>query len=234
MPTAAKRDGGRALARNINALRTSNKLTQQEFADIAGVSRQAVVDWEAGKRKGIRQNEVLEAITSHFGVTEQDLVDFSAGFYAKLHGLEAAPSGAIAPAASAVATLPLLGRIHAGEPTDPEEAEGVVELPASVAANHPNAYFVEVEGDCMDRVYPEGCYVLVDPDREPQDGSVAAVAIDGADYVMRRLKKGSESLMLVPESSNSAHRDILVTEGDGKVVSLVGTVVWFQAKKEMG
>lgn len=110
----------------------------------------------------------------------------------------------------------------------------MVELPASVAANHPHAYFVEVEGDCMDKVYPEGCYVLVDPDREPQDGSVAAVAIDGADYVMRRLKKGTESLLLVPESNNVGHREILVTEGDGKVVSLVGTVVWFQAKKEMG
>lgn len=229
-----KRDCGRALARNINALRTSNRLTQQEFADIAGVTRQSVVDWEAGKRQGIRQSEVVEAITSHFGVTEQDLMDFSAGIYAKLHGLEAAPAGAVAPAASPVATLPLLGRIHAGEPCDPEEAEGVVELPASVAANHPHAYFVEVEGDCMDKVYPEGCFVLVDPDREPQDGSVAAVAIDGADYVMRRLKKGAGSLMLVPESSNGAHRDILVTEGDGKTVSLVGTVVWFQAKREMG
>lgn len=220
--------------RNLKAARTARELTQKKLAKLLGVQEQTVIKWEGGGIARPRQDEVLERLCELLNVSHDDLFDLKNGFYAKAHGLEAAPAGAVAPAPSAVATLPLLGRIHAGEPTDPEEAEGVVELPASVAANHPHAYFVEVEGDCMDKVYPEGCYVLVDPDREPQDGSVAAVSIDGADYVMRRLKKGAGSLMLVPESGNPAHRDILVSEGDGKVVSLVGTVVWFQAKKEMG
>lgn len=219
--------------RNLKALRDRERISQYQLADVLEITQATVSNWETGGKKP-RSKELIRLICDKFNVTENDLFGFSDGLYAKLHGLEAAPAGAVAPAPSAVATLPLLGRIHAGEPTDPEEAEGVVELPASVAANHPHAYFVEVEGDCMDKVYPEGCYVLVDPDREPQDGSVAAVSIDGADYVMRRLKKGAGSLMLVPESGNPAHRDILVSEGDGKVVSLVGTVVWFQAKKEMG
>lgn len=220
-----------SIRNNINALLLERDITQESFARAIGKTQGAVSQWLNGTRTPSASS--VARICSAYGLDQDDIVSERHGLYAKLHGLDGTPAGAIAPAASAVATLPLLGRIHAGEPTDPEEAEGVVELPASVAANHPNAYFVEVEGDCMDKVYPKGCYVLVDPDREPQDGSVAAVAIDGADYVMRRLKKGSESLMLVPESSNSAHRDILVTEGDGKVVSLVGTVAWFQAKKEM-
>lgn len=218
--------------KNIDALISKLDITQDAFARAIGASQGAVSQWLNGYRKPSEAS--VERICEVYGLDKDDIVSERHGIYAKLHGLEAAPAGAVAPAASPVATLPLLGRIHAGEPCDPEEAEGVVELPASVAANHPHAYFVEVEGDCMDKVYPEGCFVLVDPDREPQDGSVAAVAIDGADYVMRRLKKGAGSLMLVPESSNGAHRDILVTEGDGKTVSLVGTVVWFQAKREMG
>ena len=102
-----------------------------------------------------------------------------------------------------------------------------------MAANHPHAYFLEVEGDCMDRVYPEGCYILVDPDRAPADGSIAAVSLDGTEYVMRRLHMGATSMMLSPESSNPEHADIVVQQGDGRTVSLVGTVVWYQAKKEM-
>lgn len=217
---------------NIEALLDAFNVTQEAFARSIGKTQGAVSQWLSGRNEP--SSRTVERICEVYNLDKDDIMSDRHGLYAKLHGLEAAPAGAVAPAPSAVATLPLLGRIHAGEPTDPEEAEGVVELPASVAANHPHAYFVEVEGDCMDKVYPEGCYVLVDPDREPQDGSVAAVSIDGADYVMRRLKKGAGSLMLVPESGNPAHRDILVTEGDGKVVSLVGTVVWFQAKKEMG
>lgn len=218
--------------RNLKALREREQLSQYRFAELLDTTQTTVGNWETRGVKP-RSKELVRAICDRFDVTETDLFGFSDGLYAKLHGLDTAPEGALTPSASPVAVLPLRGRVHAGEPTDPVEAEGVVELPASVAAAHPNAYFLEVEGDCMDKVYPEGCYILVDPDREPQDGSVAAVAIDGADYVMRRLKKGTQSLLLVPESSNAAHREILVTEGDGKVVSLVGTVVWFQAKKEM-
>lgn len=126
-----------------------------------------------------------------------------------------------------------MGRVHAGEPTDPEFLDDMVELPASVAEAHPRAYFLEVEGDCMDKVYPEGCMILVDPEKPPQDGSVAAVSIDGTEYVMRRLHRGASSLMLSPESFNPEHVDIVVTEDDGRTVNLVGTVVWFQSKKEM-
>ena len=36
----------RRLARNIKALRDKFDVTQQELADVAGVTRQAVVDWE--------------------------------------------------------------------------------------------------------------------------------------------------------------------------------------------
>ena len=109
----------------------------------------------------------------------------------------------------------------------------MVELPASVAANHPHAYFLEVMGDCMDKVYPDGCLILVDPDQMPADGSIAAVSIDGTDYVMRRLHKGASSMMLSPESTNPEHKDIVITSGDGHTVSLVGTVVWYQPAKEL-
>lgn len=222
----------RRLARNIKALRDKFDVTQQELADVAGVTRQAVVDWEQAKRKTIRQDDVVTAITSHFGITSEDLFSDS-GMYAKLHGLTDAPAGAIAPKASESAFLPLRGRVHAGNPQDPQSLDGMVELPASVAAGHPNAYFLEVEGDCMDKVYPEGCLILIDPDRMPADGSVAAVTIDGTDYVMRRLHKGATSMMLSPESNNPVHKDIVVTQGDGRTVSLVGTVVWYQPAREM-
>lgn len=224
---------GSPFARNIRAIRENAELTQEQFADAIGVNRQAVYTWEAGRVQKPRQKSVVDGICSAFSVTEQDLFGYADGFYAKLHGLTDAPAGAIAPKASESAFLPLRGRVHAGNPQDPQSLDGMVELPASVAAGHPNAYFLEVEGDCMDKVYPEGCLILIDPDRMPADGSVAAVTIDGTDYVMRRLHKGATSMMLSPESNNPVHKDIVVTQGDGRTVSLVGTVVWYQPAREM-
>ena len=220
-------------SRNLRAIREHAGQTQEQFADIVGVNRQAVYTWERGKVGKPRQKSIIDRICETYKVTEQDLFGYADGFYAKLHGLTSAPAGAISPTGSVPAFLPLRGRVHAGDPTDPENLDGTVELPASVAANHPHAYFLEVEGDCMDRVYPEGCYILVDPDRAPADGSIAAVSLDGTEYVMRRLHMGATSMMLSPESSNPEHADIVVQQGDGRTVSLVGTVVWYQAKKEM-
>lgn len=158
---------GSPFARNIRAIRENAELTQEQFADAIGVNRQAVYTWEAGRVQKPRQKSVVDGICSAFSVTEQDLFGYADGFYAKLHGLTEAPVGAISPTGSVSAFLPLRGRVHAGDPTDPENLDGTVELPASVAANHPHAYFLEVEGDCMDRVYPRG---MLYP-RRPRQGA---------------------------------------------------------------
>lgn len=130
-------------------------------------------------------------------------------------------------------TMPLLGRVHAGTPVEPDAIEGEIVVPESIKLLHPKGYCLEVEGDCMDRVYPEGCIIVVDPNQEPSNGSIAAVMIDGNEAVMRRLYRGASTMVLSPESYNSDHEDIVITQDDERVVELVGTVVWFQSNGEM-
>lgn len=218
--------------RNVKALRERERITQNELADKLEITQTTVSNWETGGKQP-RSKELVERICDMFGVSRQDLYGFNDGLYAKIHGLTEAPAGVIAPTPSKPAFLPLRGKVHAGDPQDPDMLEGMVELPETVAKNHPNAYFLEVEGDCMNKVYPEGCLILVDPDRMPADGSIAAVSIDGTDYVMRRLHRGASSMMLSPESTNPEHKDIVITQEDGRTVSLVGTVVWYQPVKEL-
>lgn len=218
--------------RNVKALRERERITQNELADKLEITQTTVSNWETGGKQP-RSKELVERICDMFSVSRQDLYGFNDGLYAKIHGLTEAPAGAIAPTPSKPAFLPLRGKVHAGDPQDPDMLEGMVELPETVAKNHPNAYFLEVEGDCMNKVYPEGCLILVDPDRMPADGSIAAVSIDGTDYVMRRLHRGASSMMLSPESTNPEHKDIVITQEDGRTVSLVGTVVWYQPVKEL-
>ena len=212
-----------AIADNIKRLRLKRDWTQEHLADLVGVTRSTVTQWETGwsqPRMG-----AVEKLAAAFGVSVADMVD---------DGQRELPRGAILPRKSKAAYAPLLGRVHAGDPQDPDVVDGpMVELPESIAEAHPRAYFLEVEGDCMDRVYPEGCLILVDPDREPQNGSIAAVSIDGADYVMRRLLRTSNTMVLAPESFNPEHEDIVVTAASGKTVELAGTVVWYHPSREM-
>ena len=85
----------------------------------------------------------------------------------------------------------------------------------------------------MDNVYPEGCYILIDPEQRPSNGSIAVVSIDGADYVMRRLYRGANTLILSPDSHNAEHVDMVFAATTEHTVEFHGTVVWFQSSKEM-
>ena len=85
----------------------------------------------------------------------------------------------------------------------------------------------------MSRVYPEGCYIFVDPRKQPQNGSIAVVSIDSEDYVMRRLYRGANTMILSPDSWDDEYEDIVISENEERTVEFVGVVVWFQAGKEL-
>lgn len=84
----------------------------------------------------------------------------------------------------------------------------------------------------MDKVIPEGAHILVDPDLEPRNGSIVVVETEAYQAVMRRWYRGSNTLMLAADS-NEEQEDLLFGVDDGPV-RVVGTVVWWQAPREMG
>lgn len=208
------------LAENIRKFRTDADLTQAKLADLVGVTRATVTQWETGwsqPRMG-----AVEKLSKVLGVSMSELVDGS--------NIKRVP-GAITPTEPRKAYLPLLGKVHAGDAQEPQVLDERISLPYEVWERHRDGYFLQVEGQCMSKIYPEGSYILIDPAQRPTNGSIAVVSIDGADYVMRRLYKGSSVLVLSPDSWEEGYDDIVIA-GDDHTVEFVGSVVWFQASGE--
>lgn len=209
------------LAENIRKFRTDADLTQAKLADLVGVTRATVTQWETGwsqPRMG-----AVEKLSEVLGVSMSELVDDS--------NTKRVP-GAITPTEPRKAYLPLLGKVHAGDAQEPQVFDERISLPYEVWKRHRDGYFLQVEGQCMSKIYPEGSYILIDPMQRPTNGSIAVVSIDGADYVMRRLYKGSSVLVLSPDSWEAGYEDIVIA-GDDHTVEFVGSVVWFQASGEL-
>lgn len=209
------------LAENIRKFRTDADLTQAKLADLVGVTRATVTQWETGwsqPRMG-----AVEKLSEVLGVSMSELVDGS--------NIKRVP-GAITPTEPRKAYLPLLGKVHAGDAQEPQVLDERISLPYEVWERHRDGYFLQVEGQCMSKIYPEGSYILIDPTQRPVNGSIAVVSIDGADYVMRRLYKGSSVLVLSPDSWEAGYEDIVIA-GDDHTVEFVGSVVWFQASGEL-
>lgn len=214
---------------NIDALLVKFDITQEALARIAGVAPSSVNGWRNG---AVPRKNAIERMCEALEISRDDIMSDEYGLAAKEHGRYAIPDGAM-PVVPSSATVPLLtiGRVHAGAMTDEEEVAHRVEVPASVCENHPRAFALEVEGDCMDRVIPEGSHVLVDPDREPGNGSIAVVETEAYRAVMRRWYRGSSTLMLTADS-HAEQEDMVFGPEDGPV-RVVGTVVWWQAPAEM-
>ena len=211
-----------SIGSNIRRIRVARDLTQEEFGKIAGVSAMAVSQWE--NDRAVPRMGAVQAIADHFGLNKGEIIDDEPTDL---------PDGAMLPSDARPAYAPLLGRVHAGDACEPDVIDDRIPIPYEVREAHPRGYFLEVEGGCMSRVYPEGCHIYIDPAQQPHNGSVAVVSIDGADYVMRRLYNTGRTVVLSPDSWDDCYEDIVITVEDGRTVEYVGTVVWFQPAEEM-
>lgn len=208
---------------NIAELRRRYGITQEELAKIAGVSRGAVSQWEGGfsePRMG-----AIQRIADHYGLLKSNIIEDG--------GMMTPPPANAIPVRGTSAMVPVrvLGRTHAGERMDEDESDYEAEFPAGVVSRHPRCFALRVEGDCMNRRYPDGCHVLVDPDIEPSNGRSVVAEFEDGRSVLRCYYRGQSSLMLTADSF-SEYEDIILTGDDP--VRLVGVVVWFQADKEEG
>ena len=205
---------------NIKRLREQHGLTQEQLGKMVDVSRSTITQWERGWTTPRMGN--VQLLAGALGVSTADII-----------ADELPPSNAIKPTTAKPAYAPLLGRVHAGKAQEPDVLQDAIPVPYEIIHRHPQGYFLQVEGDCMDNVYPEGCYILIDPEQHPSNGSIAVVSIDGADYVMRRLYRGANTLILSPDSHNAEHEDMVFGAATEHTVEFHGTVVWFQSSKEL-
>lgn len=223
-----------SVATNIKMLRRIFGVTQKELAEIAGVSENAVSKWENGyadPRMG-----AIERIAACYGLTKSHLIED--GGMSQIDPITKKPkpfsSNAIKVTFGEYAKVPLIGRVHAGKPTEAESIDyECIAIPKFLVDSDTECYACIAEGDCMNKVYPEGCLIVVSPNKQPVNGSVAVVTIDGHDAVMRRMYRTTNTLVLSPDSFNPEHKDIVISEDDDHTVEFLGKVVWFQSKEEL-
>lgn len=215
---------------NLEALRSIYDVKQSYLAKIADVDRSTVSRWFAGTSEPEKSN--LQAIADYFNLKLDDLRSDSHGLAAKQKGTPL-PKGFLPIHPSKTVPIPVVDHVHAGIPTDPDEADYILEVPEIVIK--PNEVYVGyiVDGDCMDEVYPEGCLIVIRLTSEIPNGAIGVFRIDGYQTVMRRVHRGANTMILSPESHNPNHKDIVITEDSGHTVEAVGIVIWFQAREEL-
>lgn len=132
----------------------------------------------------------------------------------------------LAAAAAAVAestmSLPLLGRIAAGQPLE------AVENPESISladfTRSKEVYVLQVKGESMqDEHILDGDYVLVEKAKTARDGEIVVALVDGTEATLKRIYVEGAKVRLQP--SNATMQPILLpaaaVQVQGKVIGVL-------------
>ncbi len=126
--------------------------------------------------------------------------------------------------------VPLFGRIDAGEPLYMDTVDNHVLTPKELTRKYPHAFFLTIDGESMNRVLPNGCYALVNPDeKQIIDGVAYAVCVNGYDATVKRVRQLENGVELVPDSTDPTFHPMVydATVAGTESITIIGRVVWY-------
>ncbi|MBS5866230.1 MAG: helix-turn-helix domain-containing protein [Coriobacteriaceae bacterium] len=202
----------------IAEARKRKGLSQLDLANAIGTTQQQVAKWESGKIDP--RVSSLEKIASALNVTLSYLL-----------GLDDDPNFINANPVPTV-RIPILGRIAAGTPREAFScSDEWHDTPTTLVEHRKGCFWLVVAGNSMNRLFPEGSLVLIDPTAEVRDGDVAAVFVNGDDATIKRVEYDSGVITLYPESYDAEYRPRVIDQSDPDAPTFhaIGRVVSFTA-----
>jgi repressor LexA len=131
-------------------------------------------------------------------------------------------SETIDPRAEALAELPLLGRVSAGEPLEAIEDPEPLWLPERLAA--PHRFLLRVQGDSMrDELIEDGDLILIERRSSARNGETVVALIDDGLATLKRLYQEAGGIRLQP--ANPAYPPIERPVGAVQVLGVVLAVI---------
>lgn len=206
----------------IAEARRAKGWSQQQLAERLETTQQQIVRYETGQRDP--KADVILKMSAALGVTISYLlgVDSDSGY------VEAIPARSYA--------LPVVGRIAAGSAREAIEQAGETrQTTEELYQEHPNAFWLTVAGNSMNRLFAEGTLVLIDPDEEVRNGDVAALFVNGDNATIKRVYFDGKSVTLIPESYDVEYMSWTIDRSDpeapdvrmiGKAVAYTSPVNW--------
>ncbi len=207
----------------LKDIRLKSGLSRKDAAEALNVPFNTYRNWEQCVNMP-RDNKVIKDIADFFGVSMEALFGYDMidpGGFSDLPEQQN----------SHFKYVPLYGRIAAGEPIEMEEVDKHVLIPNEIMKKHPHSFLLQVEGNSMNRVLPNGCYALIDPDRTDPiiDNHAYAVCVNGYDATIKRIKKLNNGFELDPDSIDPTYKPTVYDYGvEGtETITVKGEVVWY-------
>ncbi len=201
----------------VKEMRERAGITQKQLAEALGITQQSVYYYESGDRD--IKSSILVEMSKVLGCTVTELLGLGTAQIIRAKSCKSYP-------------MPVFGRIAAGTPREALTQSDVMhETPERLYLEHERAFWLTVSGNSMNRLFPDGSLVLIDPDSEVRNGDVAVVFVNGDDATLKRVYHEGDSVRLHPESYDPEYRDRIIdaSDPDAPEVRIVGKAVSYTA-----
>ncbi len=197
---------------NFATARKQRGLTQEELARLMGTSQTQITFYESGKRDP--RGEFIVRLAKVLGV--------SLAFLLGMENEETERKEHLAP------VLPNLDRTNE---INPDKVSKFQEVRDTLYEKHPQAFWLEVKGNSMNRLFPDGSLVLVDPKAKVQNGDVCAIHMKEHEAILKRIYFEDNGVLLRPESYDALYPDVFVSDysDDRRKLIIIGKIISFTA-----
>ena len=175
----------------IKKLRLDKNWTQEYVADKLSISIPALSRYESGTYEP-KSLSMISDFAKLYGVTTDYLLGLDLNFDEN--------------AIEDVVQIPVYGKISAGQPL--EMVENIIDYTYITAEQaRKGSYFaLEVNGDSMDKIIPNGSRVVVRKQEELENGEIGVIVVNGNDATVKRYERDEDNVYLYPESNNPEHK----------------------------
>lgn len=194
----------------LRELRKSRRMTQSDVARLVGIGQSGYSFWENGRSK--IDDASLKKLADFYGVS----VDYLLGV------------GDGTPKSST--RVPVLGDVAAGIPIEAiQDIVDYEEIDAAMAATG-EFFGLRLKGASMEPRMRDGDVVIVRKQDNAETGDTAVVLVNGDNATVKRIKKGSSGITLIP--NNPAYDPVFYSNDEiaSLPVRILGKVVELRAK----
>ena len=205
---------------NLKKLREDAHLSQEQLADVIGVSKSTIGMYEQGKRMP-NTNTILKDIATYFGVS----IDYLVGFMPEDKDVDENEYNHPNLRPIKRRRIPMLGKIACGEPIMcEEEYETFADAGADIDAD----FCVTAQGDSMINArILDGDIVFIRKQEMVENGEIAAIIVNDTDVTLKRFFYYPELNQVVLQPKNPSYRPMVYMNEDLDHIRVIGKAVAF-------
>ena len=181
-------------AERLNYAMNIRNMKPVQLSELTGITKSKISSYMSGRFKAKQDGVYL--IAKALNISEAWLMGFDV------------PMERVVPQipVEEILQIPVYGKISAGQPL--EMVENIIDYTYITATEAKKGSFfaLEVNGDSMDRIIPNGSRVVVRKQEELENGEIGVIVVNGYDATIKRYERDENMVFLYPESNNPEHR----------------------------